>query len=341
MYNGMGNDPVNVTDPTGGKPFDWGKGLNADGLEVIRHFDGAVPDGWVTILYGHVFKEAGTNNWFRCGSNGRFQPVGGPNPTLTLPGSVTMKITPAEMGQIGPIAPSFSEARPMPSGFIPDHILFPAPLIPKPLSLSYLNVTPIPGMYRTEAQLKSIAETMDKMALEERRARWDAESPMGQVPLLGNVGNMFYRWRQGDISGGLGYGGWSMVDAASMGVTGLARKGVTTMVSLTEETFTQALYRGAENVAGYSVYGTKGLVGSTFNRNIFLIDIPKELRGLARFRSFVGRLESEALRAGANKISIYGSSVINDGFLNPAIIRRFGYSFEQSGSGVILQKILK
>lgn len=52
-------------------------------------------------------------------------------------------------------------------------------------------------------------------------------------------------------------------------------------------------------------------------------------------------MESEALLKGANKISIYGSSVINKGFLNPNIAKRFGYTFEQSGSGVISQKTFK
>lgn len=52
-------------------------------------------------------------------------------------------------------------------------------------------------------------------------------------------------------------------------------------------------------------------------------------------------MESEAINAGANKISIYGSSVINHVFLNPAIVQRFGYSFEKIKNGVILQKNLK
>lgn len=64
-------------------------------------------------------------------------------------------------------------------------------------------------------------------------------------------------------------------------------------------------------------------------------------KSLSGFRSFVGSLEAEAIGAGANKISIYGSSVINKGFLNPNIARRFGYTFEQSGNGVFLQKVLK
>jgi RHS repeat-associated protein len=118
-----------------------------------------------------------------------------------------------------------------------------------------------------------------------------------------------------------------------------ATNGGSSLVNLTEETFSQALFNGAENVGGYSIYGTKGLVGSTFNRNIFLLEASGG-KSLGGFRSFVGSLEAEALGAGANKISIYGSSVINKGFLNPNIATRFGYTFERSGSGVILQKVL-
>lgn len=93
-------------------------------------------------------------------------------------------------------------------------------------------------------------------------------------------------------------------------------------------------------MGGYSVYGTKGLVGNTFNRNIFLLEASGS-KSLSGFRSFIGSLEAEAIGAGANTISIYGSSVINKGFLNPNIARGFGYTFEQSGSGVFLQKVLK
>lgn len=109
---------------------------------------------------------------------------------------------------------------------------------------------------------------------------------------------------------------------------------------MTEETFSQALLKGAENVGNYSIYGTKGLVGNTFNRNFFLLEASGG-KSLSGFRSLVGTMESEALGAGANKISIYGSSVINKGFLNPNIATRFGYSFEQSGTGVFLRKTLK
>lgn len=117
-------------------------------------------------------------------------------------------------------------------------------------------------------------------------------------------------------------------------------RGSRSLVNLTEETFSRALFKGAENIRGYSVYGTKGLVGNTFNRNIFLLEASGE-KSLSGFRSLIGGMEAEAIGAGANKISIYGSSVINKGFLNPNIAERFGYTFEQTGSGVFLQKILR
>ncbi|WP_103072708.1 RHS repeat domain-containing protein [Aquimarina sediminis] len=118
-----------------------------------------------------------------------------------------------------------------------------------------------------------------------------------------------------------------------------SNKGVGGLVSLSEETFSQALLKGAEKVGNYSIYGTKGLIETTFTRNIFLIDTPT--KSLSGFRSLINSLESEALRAGANRISIYGSSVINDGFLNPNIMKRFGYSIQQTKHGVLMQKTLK
>ncbi|MCV6628692.1 MAG: hypothetical protein OIF50_02415 [Flavobacteriaceae bacterium] len=114
------------------------------------------------------------------------------------------------------------------------------------------------------------------------------------------------------------------------------RKG---LVDLSEETFSQALFKGAEKMGEYSIYGTKGLVGKTFTRNIFLIQT--ETKSLSAFRTLVNSLESEALKAGANKISIFGSSVINKGFLNPNIMKRFGYSFKQTNNGILLQKTLR
>ncbi|MDQ0593698.1 hypothetical protein QFZ37_002067 [Chryseobacterium ginsenosidimutans] len=129
------------------------------------------------------------------------------------------------------------------------------------------------------------------------------------------------------------------------GAEGLLKNTVTkagsrSLVNLTEETFSQALYKGVENVGGYSIYGTKGLVGNTFNRNVFLLEA-SGTKSLSGFRSLFGSMEAEAIGAGASKISIYGSSVINQGLLNPSIAQRFGYSFEKIGNGIILQKALK
>ncbi|WP_288448295.1 hypothetical protein, partial [uncultured Chryseobacterium sp.] len=136
--------------------------------------------------------------------------------------------------------------------------------------------------------------------------------------------------------GGLMYGGFGRGIAVAEETAGIE----STIVNLTEETFTQALYNGAENVNGYSVYGTKGLVGNTFNRNIFLLEASGS-KSLSGFRTLVGGMEAETISAGATKISIYGSSVINKGFLNSGIAQRFGYSFEKIGTGVVLQKALK
>ena len=117
------------------------------------------------------------------------------------------------------------------------------------------------------------------------------------------------------------------------------------LVVLTNETFAQAAFKEsigmAEKIGPYTINGTKGLVGETFNRNIFLLETAKSSKSLAGFRTLLNSMESEALSSGANKISIFGSSVINEGFLNPTVAARFGYSFEKSGSGVYFQKVLK
>ncbi|WP_158605983.1 DUF6443 domain-containing protein [Taibaiella sp. KBW10] len=148
------------------------------------------------------------------------------------------------------------------------------------------------------------------------------------------------RWNEAAnnlLMGSQGYAGESptgLVESASV------KAGERGLVNLTEETFSQAVSKGAEKISGYSVYGTNGLVGSTYNVNVFLLEASAG-KSLSGFRTFIGNLEGRALDAGASKISIYGSSVINKGFLNPNIARRFGYSFEQSGTGVFLQKNLK
>jgi hypothetical protein len=115
------------------------------------------------------------------------------------------------------------------------------------------------------------------------------------------------------------------------------------IVPLSEETLSQAAIKDylkqTEKIGDYSIYGTKGLVGDTFNRNIFLIET--ENKSLAAFRKMFDQMEKEAITMGANKLSIFGSSVINEGFLNPTVAKRFGYIFEQTGDNVIFTKIFK
>jgi hypothetical protein len=137
----------------------------------------------------------------------------------------------------------------------------------------------------------------------------------------------------------LGTGALSRINLADKVALSTTATVTRTLVPLTEETFSQALIRGAEKIGDYEIWGTKGLVGKTFNRNIFYLDASR--KSLAGFRSLIQNMESEAINAGANRISIYGSSIIRDAFFNPNIAARFGYSFEKSGTGVILQKTLK
>ncbi|MBB4807952.1 hypothetical protein HNP38_003292 [Chryseobacterium defluvii] len=126
-----------------------------------------------------------------------------------------------------------------------------------------------------------------------------------------------------------------------MGIAGeLAEKEAKNyLVPMAEETLNQAARNLPERIGEYSIYGTQGLVGNTYTRNIFLMETSnKSLSGL---RSTISTMEKQAVKSGANKISIYGAAVINEGFLNPNIARRFGYSFEKIGEGAILQKTLK
>jgi RHS repeat-associated protein len=138
---------------------------------------------------------------------------------------------------------------------------------------------------------------------------------------------------------------WQSLVLGGFGVGGVGRAALTEttaergLVNMSEEIVHQAIFYGEEKVGDYSIEGIKGLVGTTYNRNIFYVGTKN--KSLANFRSFVKTLEQEAIDAGANKISIYGSTIRNDGFLNPFVVKRFGYTIENSGSGAFLQKTLK
>jgi hypothetical protein len=96
-------------------------------------------------------------------------------------------------------------------------------------------------------------------------------------------------------------------------------------VRAADEVFEQAVLNGPKVVQGSRVFGNKGLVGSTFNRNIILIEA--ETKGAIPLRSVVNAFEAEAAAAGASRISIVGHAIINAGFLSPAVAQRFGDTF--------------
>ncbi|MFV0536236.1 MAG: RHS repeat domain-containing protein [Dysgonomonas sp.] len=118
----------------------------------------------------------------------------------------------------------------------------------------------------------------------------------------------------------------------------IAVKTSNSLVHLGEETLRQGAFNGVKIVAGYEVWGTKGLVGNTFNMNIFYLENTGLGTNMVRF---LRTMENEAISAGASKISIYGSSVINPRLLNNGAVSRLGYTYEEIGQSVILQKTLK
>lgn len=96
---------------------------------------------------------------------------------------------------------------------------------------------------------------------------------------------------------------------------------------------------GPESVAGFRIFGNKGLVGDTFQRNVFLLEA--EAKGAAPLRGLVSALEAEARAAGANQLRIVGHAVINKGF-TPAVAKRFGFEFRQINAETIeLTKALR
>ena len=82
-------------------------------------------------------------------------------------------------------------------------------------------------------------------------------------------------------------------------------------------------------VAGYYISGNSGLVGSTYNVNVYaLAALPGEAQGPF---ALVNALRAEASAAGASQISILGNSVANPMLLNmnPAVAGRLGFQFQQ------------
>ena len=101
----------------------------------------------------------------------------------------------------------------------------------------------------------------------------------------------------------------------------------------------QTVAGGPEIVSGFKILGLKGLVGNVYVRNVFSIDAIK--KGAVPLSTLVQSLEAEARIAGASKLEIAGQAVINKGFLNPSIARRYGFAYSKAGDTVFLTKTLK
>ena len=112
--------------------------------------------------------------------------------------------------------------------------------------------------------------------------------------------------------------------AATVAVEGSAA-GYRALVPMVDAAFS---YGTVRTVAGYELGGNAGLVGSTYNVNIWGLYATGESQGLGALAS---ALRAEAGAAGATDISISGNAIINPALanLNPAIAARYGFSFSQ------------
>lgn len=132
----------------------------------------------------------------------------------------------------------------------------------------------------------------------------------------------------------------------AIGTAAFRKTTTTEIVLMSEDLLTQALTKealtgtGVEVIGNYTITGTRGLVGTSYNVNVFHIITPNKSFGGAVH--LIKYWESEAIKSGAQQISIYGSSVYNTGLLTAgeAFWKRFGYTYEASGSGFYLTKSL-
>ncbi|MBL8151505.1 MAG: RHS repeat-associated core domain-containing protein [Blastocatellia bacterium] len=109
------------------------------------------------------------------------------------------------------------------------------------------------------------------------------------------------------------------------------------LIKMSEEVFERSLVqevtRTAENIGGFKIFGSKGLVGNVFNRNVFLIEAEK--KGASSLSGLVKNLEDEARSAGAKELRIIGTSIVNTGFFNAKIAKRFGFTFRRINNETI------
>ena len=91
-----------------------------------------------------------------------------------------------------------------------------------------------------------------------------------------------------------------------------------------------AYYFGTiRTVAGYQLGGVAGLIGDTYNVNVWAL---YETEGAQGLQALANALKAEASAAGASSIEITGTAIRNTGFakLSPAtLLRFFGFSATQ------------
>jgi len=119
--------------------------------------------------------------------------------------------------------------------------------------------------------------------------------------------------------------------AAVGGLTAAERAGGA-LVPMAEAGFNTGTIR---TIAGYELGGNAGLVGSTYNMNIWGLYATKDARGLG---ALANAFKAEAGAAGATDISITGNAIINPAIanMNPAIAARYGFSFSQINPSTIM-----
>jgi hypothetical protein len=109
------------------------------------------------------------------------------------------------------------------------------------------------------------------------------------------------------------------------------------LIPIAEETFRVSLFQSAlnsvERVAGFRIFGIKGVVGETFTRSVFLFEAEK--KGAAPLSGLVEALTSEARQAGAKELRIIGTSVVNPGLFNAKTAARYGFTFRQINKDTI------
>jgi RHS repeat-associated protein len=143
--------------------------------------------------------------------------------------------------------------------------------------------------------------------------------------------------RNATIAGGTIIGGTVLVGTGAwMAASGLAGAGA---VVLGEEA--AYMFGAVRMIAGYELGGTAGLVGTTYNFNIWALYQTES--SLGPF-ALLNALRREAIDAGASEISIAGFSVMNPMFtqMSTAVATRLGFTVTQiNPSTMLLQGPLK